>query len=351
MFESLDVMLRFDFSRTESMSRVIFESGRLFLTGEGSSRIFPAKNFIRQLRLDTSGLNLNVTTEGCYQALEYDLSDWSVVVASNSGQTGEAVRLYKYLFETGHDRNFVVTANPEAKLFEFAMSTLVLSCGAERAVAATKSVVEQALVYLSILHNLKKLSIENNSNNATSTNKCNDKCCNKEQHNGAEKLSLKDVSELGRRTLSAEYDLDLVKRLAGAETIYFAGRNDGTAEELSLKASEITRKRSVFLEGTYLLHGVEEVITSNDVVVLVDPFKVECDKIDELFVKKHNIPVIAISNFATPFVTIEIPKADGYDQFLQLFAGWNLLVQIAIQTGINLDKPVRARKIGNKFEE
>jgi glucosamine--fructose-6-phosphate aminotransferase (isomerizing) len=35
--------------------------------------------------------------------------------------------------------------------------------------------------------------------------------------------------------------------------------------------------------------------------------------------------------------------------YLELAAGWNLLVEVGVQTGIDLDKPVRARKVGNEF--
>jgi glucosamine--fructose-6-phosphate aminotransferase (isomerizing) len=342
MYDSLDVMFGFDFSRTCRMSQMICDSGKLLLTGEGSSRIFPAKNFLYQLRTNAINLNLQVMTEGCYQSLEYDLSDWSVIAASNSGQTGEAVALYKRLRELNHNRNFVVTANTNTKLSELATETLVLSCGVESAVAATKSVVEQALVYLSILHNIKSIA----NNQKPNTNNCNEK----ESADNFES-QLREASKLGRLVMDEEYELGLVECFVGAETLYFAGRNNGVAEELALKANEITRKRSIYLEGTYLLHGVEEVMSEKDVVVLVDPFELECGKINDLFVKKHKIPVIAISDFALPFPTIKIPKIKGYDQFIQLFAGWNLLVQAAIHAGINPDKPTRARKIGNKFDE
>ena len=47
-------------------------------------------------------------------------------------------------------------------------------------------------------------------------------------------------------------------------------RCDGVAEELTLKTNEITRKRSDFLEGTYAVHGIEEVMAPSDVVFVVD---------------------------------------------------------------------------------
>ncbi len=35
--------------------------------------------------------------------------------------------------------------------------------------------------------------------------------------------------------------------------------------------------------------------------------------------------------------------------YVYLCAGWNLLIEIGLALGINLDKPERARKIGNEF--
>ena len=59
--------------------------------------------------------------------------------------------------------------------------------------------------------------------------------------------------------------------------------------------------------------------------------------------------VIAISSEDTIFPTIKLPKVCGFGPYLQLVAGWNLLVQTGIALGVNLDKPERARKIGNEF--
>ena len=51
------------------MAHEIQRAGKLFLTGEGSSRIFPAKNLIyERLRL---GVPLAVFTDGARQAHEY----------------------------------------------------------------------------------------------------------------------------------------------------------------------------------------------------------------------------------------------------------------------------------------
>ena len=121
------------------------------------------------------------------------------------------------------------------------------------------------------------------------------------------------------------------------------------AEELTLKTNEITRKPSDFLEGTYAVHGVEEVMNVEDVVLWIDPYEDSESKFDEVLVQGVGLTVIAISSRPTRFPTIQIPDAGDLSVYLQMAAGWNLLVETGIRLGINLDKPERARKVGNEF--
>jgi len=86
-----------------------------------------------------------------------------------------------------------------------------------------------------------------------------------------------------------------------------------------------------------------------DVIVLIDPFEAEWQRIKERYVDAINLTLIAIAPKETPFKTIIIPALAGYDAYLQLFAGWNLLVQTGIACGIDIDKPKRARKVGNAY--
>ena len=320
MLETPELIRRFDFGQTKNLAQQIQKTGKLFLSGEGSSRIFPAKNFIDHVR--RSGLDLTVATEGSRQAMEYDLSQWAVIASSNSGQTAETIDFLSKLKRGGHPQRFAVTANPQGKIIEFANDSLVLACGKEDAVAATKSVVEQALVYQSLL--------------------CNMINCGCPQ-------SAKQAAVFGEQVLMVEHDPAMIATLAQAGTICFAGRNNGVAEELTLKTNEIARQKSDFLEGTYLLHGAEEIMQPKDVVVLIDPFEAEWPRIKERYVDAINLTLVAIASKETPFKTIVIPELAGYDAHLQLLAGWNLLVQIGIARNVNLDKPQRARKIGNEY--
>jgi glucosamine--fructose-6-phosphate aminotransferase (isomerizing) len=291
----------------------------LFLTGEGSSRIFPAKRAIYASH--KKGLTLPVVTEGCTQAEEYNLKDYTVFAASNSGQTKEVVRLTTLLKKQKHPAVFGLTANPKTKLEEIASDTHVLICGKENAVAATKSVVEQGLFYDSLLRIV----------------------------NGEKMEGLKELADKTEEALTLKIDPAITGIIRKAGTIYFAGRNNGVAEELALKTNEITRKKSAFLEGTFAVHGIEEVMDKNEVLIWIEPFATEMEKFNECLVKGVGMNIIAVSTKKTMFPTIIIPDGGQYAEYVQLAAGWNILVETGISLGIDLDKPTRARKVGNEY--
>ena len=102
--------------------------------------------------------------------------------------------------------------------------------------AATKSVVEQALFYRSLIVAWEPTS--------------------------PLLANQQEAAAKAREVLEAEIDPALIAKIAMAPIVYFAGRNNGVAEELTLKTNEITHKKSDFLEGTYAVHGVEEVMTA-----------------------------------------------------------------------------------------
>lgn len=319
MMETPGIMQSFDPMVAEPFVTEILKTKGLFLAGEGSSRIFPAKRAITAYLKSKPGMP--VLTEGSTQAEEYNLTDFSVFLASNSGQTKEAIRLAIALKNRGHKNIFGLTSNHNTHLQEVAARTHVLTCGKENAVAATKSVVEQGLFYDALIRKISGTRMEG-------------------------------LAEAARHTESAlTYRIDpaITDLLRTAPVIYFAGRNNGVAEELALKTNEITRKKSVYLEGTLAVHGIEEVMDKNEVLVWVDPFKSEYDKFNDCIVKGVGSKIIAISTEKTMFPTILIPDAGQYSEYVQLAAGWNLLVETGISLGINPDKPVRARKIGNEY--
>lgn len=319
MMETPSIMKSFDPKAATAFAAEVKKSKGLFLTGEGSSRIFPAKRAI------TSSLKkkfaLPLMTEGSTQAQEYNLDDFAVFAASNSGQTKEVIRLADSLKKKGHKAIFGLTANKGTKLEELATKTHVLSCGKEDAVAATKSVVEQGLFYDSLMRMIS----------------------------GEKMDDLDKASKQAEEALTLKIDPEITNVIRNASIIYFAGRNNGVAEELALKTNEITRKKSAYLEGTFAVHGIEEVMDKNEVLIWIDPFRPELDKFNDCLVKGVGMKIIAVSTSRTIFPTIIIPDAGQYAEYIQLTAGWNILVETGISLNINLDKPTRARKVGNEY--
>jgi glucosamine--fructose-6-phosphate aminotransferase (isomerizing) len=188
-------------------------------------------------------------------------------------------------------------------------------------VAATKSVIEQGLFYDAVIREML----------------------------GKPMTGLDTLADLIETALTQEIDPVITAAIKNADVIYFAGRNTGVVEELTLKTNEITRKRSDFLEGTYAAHGIEEIMDKSEVVIVVEPFESEEEKFTECLVRGVGMEVVALSSRQTTFPTVIIPDGGDYAPYVELAAGWNLLVEIGLAIGIDLDKPVRARKIGNEF--
>jgi glutamine---fructose-6-phosphate transaminase (isomerizing) len=318
MMQSVELIKNYNSVVAEPFLGALQQAQNLLLTGEGSSRIFPAKHF--RYRLLANGIDLNVVIEGATQAMEYKLDDYVVFGVSNSGKTKELLTLFSKLRALNHRTFFGITAAEGTPVALLPEKSVVLSCGKEEAVAATKSVMEQALFFDCLLGESFQLEIP----------------------------SWLEVSAKIKEALTVSIDPNIVNALAKAPVIYFAGRNDGVAEELTLKTNEITRKKSVFLEGTYALHGIEEVMNAGEVLVIIDPFEQEEEKFNDVLVHGAGVEVMAISTRQTLFPTIRIPDAGVFKNYTELAAGWNLLVEVGLALGVDLDKPVRARKIGNE---
>jgi hypothetical protein len=62
MLETVEVIRGFGYGQGCAAVEEIKKAGRLFLTGEGSSRIFPAKNMMCEMM--RAGASVSVTTEG-----------------------------------------------------------------------------------------------------------------------------------------------------------------------------------------------------------------------------------------------------------------------------------------------
>ena len=318
MLEVGEIIKHLDMKKILSYEKEV-KKERIFFTGEGSSRIFPAKKIMYEAR--KKNYKENFYTDCAAQALEYKLLDSTVFIASNSGKTKEDLELIQKLKRQNHNNIIGIVANANTPIMNEAHVSYLLTCGKENAVAATKSVMEQALFYDLLFGKLNDIPFP-------------------------------DLNKLGNlitQVLEMPIPEEITDTLINSKIIYFAGRNNGVAEELTLKANEIARKKSDFLEGTYVFHGIEEVMNTDEVVVIVDPFKDEEEKYKNVLIKGIGLKVIAISTRKTIFPTIIIPKYGDFTNYIEIAAGWNLLVEVGINVGIDVDKTLRARKVGHKF--
>ncbi|NLA48965.1 MAG: sugar isomerase, partial [Bacteroidales bacterium] len=273
MLETPEIVRSFSPEVSEKFVSIIKSKKGLILTGEGSSRIFPAKRAISAML--KRGYRMPVFTEGSTQAREYALDDMAVFVSSNSGQTREVIRMILDLKARNHNAVFGLTATRNTKFEELVDDAHVLSCGPEKAVAATKSVIEQALFYDSLLRNLEGRRME----------------------------GLDEFAAMLEQVLTSSVSSEITEIVKNADFVYFAGRENGVAGELGLKVNEIIRKKSDFLEGTFALHGIEEVMDKNEVLIWIDPFEADQEQFNERLVKGAGIDIVAISAKQTIFPT------------------------------------------------
>jgi len=318
MLETGQLIANFEDASIVKIFNTIREVKKVLLTGEGSSRIFPAHHLIyRRLNIEQGPF---FTTQSATDLSQKELMNYAVIGASNSGRTKEVIQLFEWLRSKGHEHLYGLTCTQNSLLETCSNQTVMLNTGKEYAVAATKSVVLQALFY----HLLLNLWT-------------------------GEKLDLHALASDFENTLTINANSLIIDTLSKAEHVYFAGLNNGVAEELTLKTNEIIRKKSAFFPGTYLLHGVEEVVTDKDVIVLCDYLPEHAQKIYDIYVKGIGTPVIAFSKEATLFPTVMYSSThSSHDAYCKLAAGWNILAFCGISLGIDLDKPQRARKIGNE---
>jgi glucosamine--fructose-6-phosphate aminotransferase (isomerizing) len=97
------------------------------------------------------------------------------------------------------------------------------------------------------------------------------------------------------------------------------------------------------------VHGIEEVMEAGELAVVVDPFEPEQGKFKECLVDGVGLAMMAIAARRGAFPTLLVPDAGRQQSYVEIAAGWNLLVEIGVGLGIDLDKPQRARKVGNEY--
>ena len=327
MLESADVIKKFDFGITKNLAKEI-GSKRVIFTGMGSSVLFPAK----QAKNRAFELNIRNRVEEFFASELLsckDFSDTFVMLCSNSGMTKETILLQEHIKKMGA-KYMAITAVPDSVLAKKCKDKIIMQCGFEKGIAATKSVIEQGLILDSLIFNLAK---------------------NQGKRIDFEKMkkNLVNASKNILWNINANVPSNMTNALANASSLYFIGRTTGVADEITLKAHEISRKNAFFYPDTHIVHGIEESIESNP-IILFEPAKFKKFIGDfTSFSKRINGTLFGIDSRKV-VEGIKIKSTPFFENYCLLAGGWGLLINIAKKLKIDIDNPKKALKVGNPYK-
>lgn len=328
MLQAKNVCNTFDFEITQALAKRI-GGKRIIFTGMGSSMIFPAK----QAKSRAMKLRVENKVEAYFASdlFQYtDFSDTFLFLCSNSGKTKEVILLLEHAKKHGATC-VAVTAVADSLLAKRCDEKFVLTCGFEKGVAATKSVVEQGLIYDSLIFHLAK----NQGKNVDFGNL---------------QEELVDTGEKIVRNIETKASEAIIDALVAATHFFMVGFDNGVAEEITLKAYEIARKMALFYPDTHIVHGVEEVI-NGDCTIIFEPSEFSNYMNDfEKFSQKTKSKLIGIDKkLSMDGFAIEINEQ--FRNYCLLAGGWGLLRAVANRQGIDIDHPQRASKVGNPYSQ
>jgi len=327
MLESANVLKKFDFSITKKIAKTI-DSKRIIFTGMGSSVLFPAK----QAKNRAFEFNIKNRVEAYFASdlLSYnDFSNTYVLLCSNSGMTKETIILQEHIKKKGA-KYVAVTAVPDSVLAKKCKNRIIMQCGFEKGVAATKSVVEQGLILDSLIFNLAR-----KQGRRIDFKKMNS--------------SLVNASKCILDNINVNVPSSMLTALANASSLYFVGRTTGVVDEITLKAHEIARKSAFFYPDTHIVHGIEECIESNP-IIFFEPSKFKKFIGDFInFSQRVNCKLFGIDSHKI-IDGIKIKSTPYFENYCLLAGGWGLLRNIAKKLNLDIDKPKKALKVGNPYK-
>lgn len=328
MLEGAEVFKAFELSETETLAEEI-EGERIIFAGMGSSILFPAKNAKNR----AFQLNIKNKVEVFFASELLDCSkfpDTYVILISNSGMTKETILLLNHLKKT-KTKFAAITAVADSLLAKKSKNKIIMGCGFESGVAATKSVMEQALILDSLIFNIAK-----NYGAKVSFIKL--------------RKSLADASEKILSNITLRLPEFMLEALSKADSLYFAGSNEGVGDEVALKAHEIARIHSYFYPATHIVHGIEESIKANP-IILFEPCKFKPFIADfKKFSNTTGCNLFGIDAKENSEIdTLIIKSNELFNNYCLLAGGWGVLRNVANELRIDMDKPKKAVKVGNPY--
>lgn len=312
----------------------------LYITGEGSSIAIPGY-LAESIAASLGYLHVNVVSKCCAEVKDVNFKD-IVVVMSNSGKTATAIKLAQKAEKAGA-LCFGITQNPKSKLAEVCgeENTVILNCGKEGAVGATKSVVEQSMVISALL---KKTAHECNNDSKDDTD-------------------YEEISRTYGESLTSKIPREIVYQISKARELVIIG-GEGVHREAALKAAETIGKKVRIIDRPFGLHGDEETFTPDDTVLFLDPYldtiaDIEKHLITERIEKgKKPVPVFYLTSDESVRSLVPdaekrvlmAPKNENYQPIMNLGVIQRMLVDVAVYQGKDCT-PEFARKVGHEHQD
>jgi glucosamine--fructose-6-phosphate aminotransferase (isomerizing) len=143
-------------------------------------------------------------------------------------------------------------------------------------------------------------------------------------------------------------DEDVAKTLLGSNAYFFVGLDNGVAEEITLKAYEITRKMALFYPDTHIVHGVAAAIEDNCAIIF-EPTALKAYTSDfQKFSQTTGCSLVTVGA-GTALPGIAVATNELFNNYCLLAAGWGVLRNIGNRLGLDIDHPEKVSKVGNPF--
>ncbi len=296
----------------------IVQSKRLVLLGMGASHF---ANRVAEVVFRAAGVDVFAIplSEGLYAPLP--LGNRTVVIASQSGESGEAKR---FLEQFGVMNTFGLTLDKNSSLAR-AVPCLLGFGGVERGFAATRSLLLTLVLHAAIL---EALGISQNA------------------------LRSVLVAPIEIPHLAA------VRLLESSRTIIFSGRAElqGLAEVSALHCAELARLPALALEGGQFRHGPLELLETGVAVVLLRATGTSAALTETLVktcLEAGVQPIVFDASGEAPIVgalNLLFPRAEGLAAAAMLLPTLqNLLLDIAATRVQKVGEPRRSSKITGEY--
>ena len=329
MLEGAEAFRAFELDETKALAEEI--GGKMVIfAGMGSSVLFPAKN--AKSRAFELGIKNKIEAFFASELLGYKkFQDTYFILLSNSGMTKETILLLNHLKKT-KTKFAAVTAVADSVLAKKSKNKVILGCGFESGVAATKSVMEQALILDSLILNIaKEQGIKTNFRKL--------------------KKSFINTSKEILFNINIQLPEFMLEALSKADSMYFAGMDTGVCDEIALKTHEIARKNAYFYPDTHIVHGIEESIESNP-IILFEPSKFKNFINDfKSFSERTGCGLFGVDSRDNSGVdTVKIKSNRIFNNYCLLAGGWGVLRNVANELKVDMDRPKKAVKVGNPYK-